>query len=67
MSDPGRLMSGSFALPSPLQVSFSKSAWSGPTANEAADALRTGNYAKTLIFTLSTTNPYGVRGSASPG
>ncbi|MDA0162362.1 M1 family aminopeptidase [Solirubrobacter ginsenosidimutans] len=67
-SDPGHLMNGTFALPSPLEVSFSKSAWTGPTANEsvsinfkqhigATDALRTGAYSKTLTFTLSTTTP----------
>ena len=49
-------------------MSFSKSSWTGPTANEAVtigftqhigatDALRTGGYAKTLTFTLATTNP----------
>jgi hypothetical protein len=68
VSDPGRLMNGTFSLPSPLQVSLSTSSWSGPTANEAvaigftqhigaADALRTGSYSKTLTFTLSTTSP----------
>jgi alpha-glucuronidase len=68
VSDPGRMTNGSFALSSPLQVSFSKSSWSGPTANEAvtigftqhvgaSDPLRTGSYAKTLTFTLSTTAP----------
>jgi hypothetical protein len=42
--------------------------WTGPTSNEsvtvtfkqaigANDALRTGTYAKTLTFTLSTTAP----------
>jgi hypothetical protein len=42
--------------------------WGGPTSNEvvpvdlkqsigAGDPLRTGSYAKTLTFTLSTTNP----------
>jgi hypothetical protein len=67
-SDPGHLMNGTFALPSPLQVSFSKSTWTGPTSNEsvtigfqqhigATDALRTGAYSKTLTFTLSTTTP----------
>jgi hypothetical protein len=61
-------MNGTFALPSPLQVSFSKSTWTGPTSNESVaigftqhiastDALRTGSYSKTLTFTLSTTNP----------
>ena len=61
-------MNGTFSLPSPLEVAFSKSAWSGPVSNEsvtitfkqhvdAADALRTGAYSKTLTFTLSTTAP----------
>ena len=55
-------------VPEPLQVLFSKSTWTGPTSNEAVtitfkqsiganDALRTGSYAKTFTFTLSTTNP----------
>ena len=68
MSDPGHLMNGAFSLPQPLQVAFSKSTWNAPTSNEAVtvtftqaiganDALRTGAYAKTLTFTLSTTNP----------
>ena len=68
VSDPGHLMNGTFALPEPLQVSFSKSTWTGPTSNEAVtvnfkqavkatDALRTGAYSKTLTFTLSTTTP----------
>jgi aminopeptidase N len=67
-SDPGHMTNGTFALPEPLQVSLGKSAWTGPTSNEAVavdfsqrikptDALRTGGYAKTLTFTLSTTNP----------
>jgi len=67
-SDPGHLMNGAFSLPSPLEVSFSKSTWSGPASNDgvtinfkqsigANDALRTGAYSKTLTFTLSTTNP----------
>jgi hypothetical protein len=68
VSDPGHLMNGTFALPQPLQVAFSKSSWSAPTSNEgvtitfkqsiaANDALRTGSYSKTLTFTLSTTTP----------
>jgi hypothetical protein len=68
VSDPGHLMNGAFSLPSPLQVLFSKSAWSAPVSNDpvtitfnqaigANDALRTGSYSKTLTFTLSTTNP----------
>ncbi|WP_169542312.1 glycerophosphodiester phosphodiesterase [Solirubrobacter soli] len=67
-SDPGHLMNGTFALPSPLVVEFSKSAWTAPVSNEtvnvnfkqhvsAGDALRTGTYAKTLTLTLSTTTP----------
>ena len=68
VSDPGHLMNGTFSLPQPLQVAFSKSAWTGPVSGEevtitftqpiaANDALRTGTYSKTLTFTLSTTNP----------
>jgi hypothetical protein len=68
VSDPGHLMNGTFAMPEPLQVSFSKSTWTGPTSNEdvtisfkqhvnETDALRTGAYSKTLTFTLSTTQP----------
>ena len=68
VSDPGRLMNGTFALPTPLAVSFSKSAWTAPVSNDpvtitfkqhidAGDALRTGAYSKTLTFTLSTTTP----------
>jgi hypothetical protein len=68
VSDPGHLMNGAFALPSPLEVSFSRSSWSAPVSNDpvtigfqqhigATDALRTGSYAKTLTFTLSTTTP----------
>jgi hypothetical protein len=61
-------MNGAFALPSPLEVSFSKAAWTAPASNDvvtigfkqhvgATDALRTGSYSKTLTFTLSTTSP----------
>ncbi len=68
MSDPGHLMNGSFALTDPLQVTFSKASWTGPVTNDAvtigfkqhvnaSEALRTGSYAKTLTFTLSTTMP----------
>ncbi len=68
VSDPGRLTNGAFSLPQPLQVAFSKSAWTAPTSNEAVtvtfkqaiganDALRTGTYSKSLTFTLSTTTP----------
>jgi hypothetical protein len=68
VSDPGRLANGAFSLPSPLEVSFSKAAWTAPVTNDpvtiafgqhigAGDALRTGSYSKTLTFTLSTTTP----------
>jgi hypothetical protein len=68
VSDPGHLMNGSFALPQPLRVEFSKSSWSAPVSNDgvtvtfrqaigANDALRTGTYSRTLTFTLSTTTP----------
>ncbi|MDA0159296.1 CocE/NonD family hydrolase [Solirubrobacter ginsenosidimutans] len=68
VSDPGHLMNGTFSLPSPLAVSFSKAAWTAPVSNDpvtitfkqhvdATDALRTGAYTKTLTFTLSTTTP----------
>jgi hypothetical protein len=70
---PGHLVNGSFFLPSPLKAGGSElpatvQTWSGPVANAAltvpfsqeigaGDALRTGSYAKTLTFTLSTTTP----------
>jgi hypothetical protein len=68
VSDPGHLMNGTFALPSPLEVTFSKSTWTGPVSNDpvaigfkqhigATDPLRTGSYSRTLTFTLSTTTP----------
>jgi GH35 family endo-1,4-beta-xylanase len=68
VSDPGVLTNGAFSLASPLSVAFSKSSWSAPVANDpvtisfkqhigADEALRTGDYAKTLTFTLSTTTP----------
>ncbi len=51
-----------------IGVALSKSAWTGPTANEVVDVtfgqlikrtdpLRTGSYTRTLTFTLSTTSP----------
>ncbi len=68
VSDPGHLTNGAFSLPQPLQVAFSKTAWTAPVSNDkvtltfkqaigANDALRTGTYSKTLTFTLSTTTP----------
>ena len=68
----GHLVNGAFALPAPLRVDGGPlgvlKTWSNPVSNEvvtvafqqaigAADALRTGTYAKTLTFTLSTTTP----------
>ena len=34
VSDPGHLMNGTFALPSPLVVEFSKATWTTPVAND---------------------------------
>jgi X-Pro dipeptidyl-peptidase len=67
-TDGGKLSNGAFSLAEPLQIGFSKSTWTGPTSNEsvtigfkqhigANEPLRTGSYAKTLTFTLSTTTP----------
>jgi Asp-tRNA(Asn)/Glu-tRNA(Gln) amidotransferase A subunit family amidase len=67
-SDPGHLTNGAFSLPSPLEVTLSKAAWTAPVSNDlvvvgfkqhiaAGDALRTGGYSRTLTFTLSTTAP----------
>ncbi len=68
VSDPGHLTNGTFSLPQPLRVELAPNVWSGPVSNGTAaitfrqaigagDALRTGSYAKTLTFTLSTTSP----------
>jgi X-Pro dipeptidyl-peptidase len=68
VSEPGHLTNGPFSLPSPLQVDWSPRSWSGPVSNAivpisftqhigAGDALRTGTYATTLTWTLSTTTP----------
>jgi hypothetical protein len=68
VSEPGHLTNGAFSLPSAVEVSFSKSAWTGPVSNDpvgiafhqhvgATDALRTGGYSTALTFTLSTTTP----------
>ena len=65
---PAYLANGAFTLSEPLQVAFSKAAWTGPVSNDpvtiafrqhigATQPLRTGSYSKTLTFTLSTTNP----------
>ncbi len=66
--DGGTLSNGAFALAQPVQIAFSKTSWSAPVSNDvvtigftqhigATDPLRTGTYAKTLTFTLSTTTP----------
>jgi hypothetical protein len=68
VSDPGHLLNGRFSLPEPLQVAIAPASWTQPVSNAtstitfrqhigAGDALRTGAYAKTLTFTLSTTTP----------
>ena len=69
VSDPGHLMNGTFALPSPLRgVAVARRRGAAPVSNDpvtitfkqhigATDALRTGTYSKTLTFTLSTTTP----------
>ena len=70
---PGRLVNGSYSLPSPLLAGGSPlpatvKTWSAPVSHDAAavafsqhidahDALRTGTYAKTLTFTLTTSTP----------
>jgi hypothetical protein len=65
---PAYLSNGTFSLSEPLQMAFSKAAWMAPVSNDlvtitfrqhigALQPLRTGNYSKTLTFTLSTTNP----------
>jgi hypothetical protein len=73
VSDPsavatGHLVNGAFALSQPLQGLGTVKTWTGPVSNEhvtvtfkqailASEPLRTGNYTKTLTFTLSTTTP----------
>jgi predicted acyl esterase len=70
---PGHLVNGSFSLPQPLRVAGSTlpatvKTYAAPVSNDVVtvdfsqsiattDALRTGTYAKTLTFTLSTTSP----------
>jgi hypothetical protein len=67
-SDPGHLTNGAFALEQPLRVAIAPAVWNGPVSNGTAaiaftqaigatEALRTGTYSKTLVFTLSTTDP----------
>jgi hypothetical protein len=65
---PGHLVNGAFALASPLAPLGVVRTYAGPVANDpvsitfrqaisATEPLRTGSYAKTLTFTLSTTAP----------
>jgi hypothetical protein len=70
---PGHLVNGSFSLAQPLMVNGNPlpsmvKTWSAPVSNDpvalefeqaigANEPLRTGSYAKTLTFTLSTTQP----------
>jgi hypothetical protein len=68
VSDPGHMTNGAFSLPETLRVEIAPASWTGPVSNAAVaitfrqhiganDALRTGSYARTLTFTLSTTTP----------
>lgn len=68
VGEPGRLTNGAFSLRDPLGVALAKTAWSGPTSNEAVavtftqriaadEPLRTGTYSRAVTFTLSTTAP----------
>jgi hypothetical protein len=70
---PGHLVNGAYVLPQPLQVNHGPlpatlKTWTAPVSNDPVavefeqaigvnDALRTGSYAKTLTFTLSTDQP----------
>ena len=70
---PGHLVNGTFSLPQPLKAGgqalpATVKTWSAPVSNDPVqveftqlvnqtDPLRTGSYAKTLTFTLSTTTP----------
>jgi hypothetical protein len=68
VSDPGHLANGGFTLPQPLEVTGVPRSWNGPVSNDvftigfrqpigAGDALRSGNYSRTLTFALTTTSP----------
>jgi arabinogalactan endo-1,4-beta-galactosidase len=67
-SGPDHLANGAFTLPQPLEVTGLPKSYSGPVSHDlatigfrqpigATDPLRTGTYAATLTYTLSTTNP----------
>jgi hypothetical protein len=68
LSEPGHLTNGAFSLPEALRAEINPATWTVPLSNApvaitfrqhigASDPLRTGTYAKTLTFTLSTTTP----------
>jgi hypothetical protein len=67
-SGPDHLANGSFTLAQPLEVTGLPKTWDAPVSHDivpigfsqrigANDPLRTGTYATTLTYTLSTTNP----------
>jgi hypothetical protein len=72
-ANPGHLVNGSFVMAQPFTVNNSSlpatvKSWTAPVSNDvvavefeqpiaANDPLRTGTYAKTVTFTLSTTSP----------
>jgi hypothetical protein len=67
-SGPDHLANGAFTLPQPLEVIGLPKTWGAPVSHDivqigfrqpiaATDPLRTGTYATTLTYTLSTTNP----------
>jgi hypothetical protein len=72
-ANPGHLVNASFVLPQPFTVNHQAlpatvKSWTAPVSNDvvgvefeqpiaANDPLRTGTYAKTVTFTLSTTSP----------
>jgi peptidoglycan/xylan/chitin deacetylase (PgdA/CDA1 family) len=68
VSGANHLTNGGFSLASPMTLTGVPRTWSGPVANDpfaigfgqhidANEPLRTGTYATTLTFTLSTTTP----------
>ena len=78
VSDPGHLMNGTFALPSPLVVEFSKATWTAPVSNDlvtiafkqhvgATDALRTGRVLEDVDLHAVDDNALGQGGRTSPG
>ena len=67
-SGPVSMKNGAFTLASPLGVEISPNSWAGPVSNGpvaitfrqsigANEPLRTGTYAATVTFSLSTTTP----------